>query len=57
MDLHLHKNLFTIKFVDDSNLIGTGNTRDSVETLVNTELVKIGNWFKHNRFNTTPEQK
>lgn len=56
MDLHLHTNLFTIKFADDSNFIGTSNTKDSVEALVNLELDKIGNWFKHNRLTLHPNK-
>ena len=54
MDLHLHTNLFTIKFADDSNFIGTGNTRYAVELLVNTELEKVSDWFTSNRLTLHP---
>ena len=56
MDLHLHTNLFTIKFADDSNFIGTGNTKYAVELLVNSELEKIGEWFKSNRLTLHPDK-
>ena len=54
MDLHLHTNLFTIKFADDSNFIGTGNTKHAVELLVNSELDKIKQWFTSNRLTLHP---
>jgi len=56
MDLHLHTNLFTIKFADDSTFVGVGNTRDAVETLVNEELEKISNWFSSNRLTLHPNK-
>jgi len=56
MDLHLHTLLVTIKFADDSTFIGSGNTRDMVESLVNDELVKISDWFKNNRLTLHPNK-
>jgi hypothetical protein len=56
MDLHLHTDLFTIKFADDSTFVGVGNTRDAVETLVNEELEKISNWFSLNRLTLHPNK-
>jgi hypothetical protein len=56
MDLHLHTELFTIKFADDSNFIGTGNTKDAVELLVNNELAKIAEWFKNNKLTLHPSK-
>ena len=56
MDLHLHTKLFTIKFADDSNFIGSGNTKDAVESLVNNELKKINDWFTSNRLTLHPNK-
>ena len=56
MDLHLHTNLFTIKFADDSNFIGTGNTKYATELLVNSELEKISKWFRSNRLTLHPDK-
>jgi hypothetical protein len=56
MDLHLHTSLFTIKFADDSNFIGSGATKDIVENLVNEELVKISKWFTDNKLTLHPSK-
>ena len=56
MDLHLHTKLFTIKFADDSNFIGSGKTKDAVESLVNSELKKINDWFTSNRLTLHPNK-
>ena len=37
MDLHAHTNLITVKFADDTTFVGTGKTKDEVESLVNIE--------------------
>ncbi len=46
MDLHLHTNLFTLKFADDSTFIGSATSREAVEQLVNNELKKLVNGFQ-----------
>ncbi len=56
MDLHLHTNLFTVKFADDSTFVGSGNNRESVELLVNYELSKISDWFAANRLTLHPNK-
>jgi hypothetical protein len=56
MDLHLHTNLFTIKFADDSTFIGSANSREAVEQLVNEELNKISEWFSSNRLTLHPNK-
>jgi hypothetical protein len=56
MDLHLHTNLFTIKFADDSTFLGSGTSRDAVENLVNSELEKISAWFSSNRLTLHPNK-
>jgi len=49
MDLHLHTNLFSVKFADDSSFVASAKTKDELETLANNELEKIEKWFKNNR--------
>jgi len=56
MDLHLHTNLFCVKFADDSSFEGSGRSRDEVEDLVNSELEKIADWFKNNRLTLHPDK-
>ncbi len=54
MDLHLHTTLFTTKFADDSNFVGSARSRDELETLVNLELKKVETWFINNRLTLHP---
>ena len=49
MDLHLHTNLFTVKFADDSSFLAVANTRDELEVMANRELEVISKWFKDNK--------
>ena len=56
MDLHLHTSLFCTKFADDSNFLGSGKTRDEVNTLLNHELIKISKWFADNRLTLHPDK-
>jgi hypothetical protein len=56
MDLHLHTDLFCMKFADDSSFEGSGKTRDEVESLINSELEKISNWFRNNRLTLHPNK-
>ena len=56
MDLHLHTKLFSMKFADDSSFIGSGNSRDEVELLVNNELKKVNDWFVSNRLTLHPSK-
>ncbi len=56
MDLHLHTNLLTIKFADDSTFIGSASSKDALEELANIELDKIGKWFASNRLTLHPNK-
>ena len=56
MDLHCHSELFCVKFADDSSFEGSGNTRDEVESLMNTELEKINEWFRLNKLTLHPDK-
>jgi hypothetical protein len=41
MVLHLHTNLFSVKFSDDSSFVASAKTKDELETQANRELEKI----------------
>jgi len=56
MDMHLCTSLFCVKFADDSSFEGSGKTRDEVQTLVNSEMNKISDWFKNNRLKLHPDK-
>jgi len=56
MALHLHTNLLTIKFADDSTFIGSDRTKDLLEEKVNTELNKISEWFVSNKLTLHPNK-
>jgi hypothetical protein len=56
MDLHLHTDLFCMKFADDSSFEGSANTKDNLEILMNTEMVKIKKWFSDNRLTLHPDK-
>jgi hypothetical protein len=56
MDMHLCTKLFCVKFADDSSFEGSGKSREEVETLVNTELIKINDWFRKNRLTLHPDK-
>jgi len=56
MDLHLYTNLFTIKFADDSTFIGSSNTKDVLQEMVNKELKKIYEWFVLNKLTLHPNK-
>jgi hypothetical protein len=56
MDLHLHTDLFTIQFADDSTFIGTGNSREITEDFINKEMKKISEWFASNRLTLHPNK-
>ena len=49
MDMHLHTDLFCMKFADDSSFEGVGTTRGELETTMNKEMVKISRWFTDNK--------
>jgi hypothetical protein len=56
MDLHVHTDLFCMKFADDSSFEGSANTKDNLENLMNTEMVKIKKWFADNRLTLHPDK-
>jgi len=56
MDLHKVTKLLCVKFADDSNFLGTGKTKNEVETLVNNEMDKIYKWFCNNKLTLHPDK-
>jgi hypothetical protein len=53
--LHATK-LFSLRFADDSNLIGMGKNREETERDINSELEKLYNWFCQNKLTLHPDK-
>ena len=56
MDMYLSTKLFSIRFADDSNLVGQGNNKEDTEKMINDELVKLHNWFCKNKLTLHPDK-
>ena len=56
LDMYLCTNLFSMRFADDTSLIGSGNTKENTETMVNTELKKLYTWFCNNKLTLHPDK-
>ena len=56
MDMYLSTSLFSLRFADDSNLVGVGNNRDLTEIYINKELEKLYNWFCKNKLSLHPDK-
>jgi len=56
MDMYLATNLFSMRFADDTSLIGVGKNRDDTETRINEELKKLYNWFCMNKLTLHPDK-
>jgi len=56
MDMYLSTGLFSLRFADDSNLIGKGNDREITETTINTELERLHQWFCKNKLTLHPDK-
>ena len=56
MDLHLHSDLFCVKFEDDSSFECSDVSKDAVEQWANNELKKILDWFKNNHLTLHPDK-
>ena len=56
MDMYLATNLFSLRFADDSNLVGHGNDRDTTEAVINEELTKLHSWFCKNKLTLHPDK-
>ncbi|XP_065645348.1 uncharacterized protein LOC136075839 [Hydra vulgaris] len=55
-DLYKASNLMTIMFADDTNLLLTSNDLTTLFRNMNTELIKISNWFKSNKLSINIEK-
>jgi len=56
MDMLRSTNLFSMRFADDSNLIGVGNVREDTEAYINSELEKLHKWFCMNKLTLHPDK-
>ena len=56
MDMLLSTGLFSLRFADDSNLVGVGNNREQTEIDINRELVKLHTWFCKNKLTLHPDK-
>jgi len=56
MDMYLSTGLFSLRFADDSNLVGVGNNKEITERNINRELEKLHNWFCQNKLTLHPDK-
>jgi len=56
MDMYKSTELFSLRFADDSNLVGVGNNREQTESNINTELEKLYDWFCKNKLTLLPDK-
>ena len=56
MDMYLSTNLFSIRFADDSNLVGHGSNIADTERMINEELIKLHSWFCKNKLTLHPDK-
>jgi len=54
--MFLSSDLFSLRFADDSNFVGHGNTRESTEEKINEELKKVHTWFCQNKLTSHPDK-
>jgi hypothetical protein len=56
MDMYLATKLFSLRFADDSNFVGSGNNKESTEREINEELIKLHRWFCKNKLTLHPDK-
>ncbi len=56
IDMFLATGLFSIRFADDSNVVGHGNDREATQQLINDELDKLHAWFCKNKLTLHPDK-
>ena len=56
LDMYKSTSLFSLRFADDSNLIGVGNNREDTEIYINSELEKLHTWFCKNKLTLHPDK-
>ena len=56
LDMYLSTSLFSIRFADDTSLIGSGNNKEDTENYINSELQKLYDWFCNNKLTLHPDK-
>jgi len=56
LDMYLSTTLFSIRFADDTNLVGHGNDRLDTERNINSELKRLHDWFCKNKLTLHPDK-
>jgi len=56
MDMLRATNLFSLRFADDTNVVGVGNSREQTVSYINTELEKLYGWFCKNKLTLHPDK-
>ena len=56
IDMHLATSLFSMRFADDTNLIGCGGNKETTEEFINNELKLLYEWFCSNKLTLHPNK-
>ena len=56
IDIHLATSLFSMRFADDTNLIGYGGDKETTEDYINNELKKLYDRFCSNKLTLHPNK-
>jgi hypothetical protein len=56
IDMYKATNLFSLRFADDTSLIGSGKNREDTENYINNELSKLYKWFCDNKLTLHPDK-
>ena len=56
LDMFLSTKLFSLRFADDSNLVGMGNKKEETELEINNELKNLHTWFCKNKLTLHPDK-
>jgi hypothetical protein len=56
LDMYLSTSLFSVRFADDTSLIGSGNNKEDTENHINSELNKLFDWFCNNKLTLHPDK-
>jgi len=55
-DMFKATNLFSMRFADDTTLIGCGQNKEDTEKMINEELKKLYDWFCNNKLTLHPDK-
>jgi len=56
MDMFRSTSLFTMRFADDTNVVGSGNNKEETELNINLELDNLYQWFCKNKLSLHPDK-